>query len=367
MSGQDEGQKGKKTGRFDQWFPVIDVASGTPDPDNPDAAFRKMQRDTEVALLADMREAKMTRMTEQEWAKVDEIRRQRKAADPQVETNDTTAIDIAFVKEISDWPEDKQEAALKKLVMLRQAARQKGGAPMDALTTMLLMQYGNKEEKSGSDVATYADKLIDALTTGVQLASGGKGESVTDKLLVDAFNKLTTNSGQNQNQQQSLVSTIKELKEAGLVFTPKDFQEMMSKVQPNTPQIVDTHSSDLEMTRLKMETDIRLAELNGNLKLKEKEIDINQKKTDALVGLGERLATAVGGAMAEGEVAGLEQRGAPELSGSQAPRANAQQMGEIKCPACGKPVPVPNPAKARDIKCLSCGSTIEYDGSAAPH
>lgn len=370
----DPAKKGVKGLRLESYFPVISSGSSRPAPatipeDDPDKVLEKLENDAFKDLAKDYRISKIETLREEEELKKAKLRKERRAIDEEnadrpnkdepvasgaVAQSDISAADEAFVERISDWSEEKQLAAVKKLAVLRQAARQKGGAPMDALSTMLLMSYGEKPSTSANDVGTYADKLIDAVTTGMAIASQGKGgESVTDKLLVDAFNKLTTNP-QAAAKPDDWLDKIGKLKDLGFIYTPSDFTRMLQESRGQTVQLAPPgqSNSELEMKRLDMDFQLKLQSMKDDREYKKEQIVAEKERTKVLTDGLESVVGTAAEVMGRREAQSLGEAGATDQA---LQTAAADQVAEAPCMQCGTKLVIPNPAMPRQITCNNCG------------
>ena len=155
-----------------------------------------------------------------------------------------------------------------------------------------------------------------------------------------------------QSQGPSSISLIKELADAGLVYTPKQMLDMTSKSNDKG----GITAQEISLRKMEMDQQVALEQIRHNTSMELAKLGIDDKRTDAIGGIFEKLLKTGGRALAEGEMDELESKG-QGFPNTQARSAVAEE----KCPKCGNIILVPEPENARQIKCIHCGEDLDWN------
>ena len=192
-------------------------------------------------------------------------------------------IPLALIEKLNDFPEEKREAFLQTYTMVKMAQKNAtGSGDMGSLAPFLLMFSQNH---NAPDIGKYGENLIEALKTGVAMASPGDGggESLSDKLAMKAFDMLTAgNATPAKSGMAETLETIKGLKEAGLTMAPADVSRMIAEASKSNAVPMPapgTTATEVELKRLETDQQIRMAEISSNEKVEMAKLVTERERT----------------------------------------------------------------------------------------
>ncbi len=264
-----------------------------------------------------------------------------------------------LAKTISEMDEDKREAFLRTYSMM-QAAR--GG---DQAGAMLPLMLAYSQNHSAPDIQNFGQQIVEAFTSGMQMMSANSGGSdVKDQMLLKAFEKLTEQKPA-EGGKTDAITLITQLKDAGLVYTPAQVTEMISKSRDSSsvaiPMPTGPSNTDLELKRIEMTMGLETKKIDTNMQLELAKLNLEKQKSDNMGNLATRLMNTAGRALAEGELEGLDEKaGTTKGLPANAPTA---AIGKESCPNCGAEIIIPEPDKARTLKCVKCGQELKLHPS----
>lgn len=332
-----------------------------------DAVGRKMRDLQKLQLESDELdvsveiEEKKTKMRElrARQAELDDQRRRGDSVNRRGTPDDNMEVTPEFAAKIAELPDDKRQAVMQTYSMF-QAAR---GGESNSMLPLLLM-YSQKPSTSAPDIATYGDQMLNAFQTGQASVAGSGGQSTTDTILLKLLDKqLETKPVESKND---TLATITALKDAGLIYTPADVSRMLAESGGKAHEIplaTGPNNAELEIKRLDMTQTLELKKMDNDMRLGMAKLGLEEKKSESLTKVVDRLGNTIGRAMADGEVDELEEKGATSKGlPKDTPSAD---IAHNTCPNCKADIVIPEPEKARTLKCVKCGTELDYTPTPA--
>ena len=384
---QTQGKKGRPrisfTEAFDQ-YSVTPSSANQPQQPSPsqneeaevEAAIRRADSEATKNLLRAMNESKLMRIKTEEEVKTAELElkkaeiEQKKeqlkpapATDKEgagapgaVELND---VDAAFVKSLPGMKSDEERAiALSAWKSLRQRATAKGGETMaDLMQVLMLKQFTDHGAGSSVSSITETANALGTLLDRFSPQGQPEGTSITEKVVEKLLASMPAPQAQTPVQ-QDLVATIKGLREAGVMYSPRDVQEMLAQSHTSTQPLPPPGPSNtaLEMQRMDWDFKLKMQQMADERQFKKDTLTADSERTKVLTDGFKEVIGSAADALGKGEAASLDQAGA---SGAALRTAPADAVAEAPCKKCGATLVIPQPSMAGDITCPEC-HTIQH-------
>jgi len=279
---------------------------------------------------------------------------------------------VEEAKEISKMPEDERAQGASLLQTFRTTTPQKG---VDPMLYMLMGFARNNPQASQTDFVEYAKVNSDLIKTGMELSkasrpSGGDGSGGTNQAVqfLNTMKEMFV-----QGIRDPMIQAIKENRPAPSVFETILLDDNLHKRAQDmgifSKPPIATGLSGIEQATLKkmdMEMEVEKTrreeikdERKRSFELEEKKLAVEERRTNAFIGFGERM---VQGVVKEFTVEEGGGEGGRQPQGGGVVQPKVEGDFEVKnCPACGAPIPVNLKEKPKQVKCEGCGSVIKVN------
>jgi rubrerythrin len=289
----------------------------------------------------------------------------------------STSVSPEMVKMFSGMSEEEREKAIDVYQRLTMVSSMKDMNPM--MMPLILGTMKSNPTSSVAELASASAAMANTMKTGFDMARTQGQQPQYDPIALMKAAADLTRPAQAQSQASPASNPLEDAMQMISFFEEKGLLKKASD-QP-TPQTSDAMVQiELEKIRQqgetsRMETQIKLKELDLKWGTEQKKLDVEKAKADVFGEGITRVARAAGHAFGEGEEEGQAEAGATRASPQSA--QTSPDIAYLPCEVCknppnqevlnrigGKPrdtqIAVPHPNVARIVTCPVCGSTYDY-------